>query len=382
LNAKNILVTIDWFLPGTKAGGPVRSIANLVEQLKEFNFYIITSNKDYCSEKSYDDIVSDQWIERSKNVKVYYFSEEQLNKENLESVIQCVDSKTIYINGIYSKFFSRIPIEIAKRYKLKTIIATRGMLSPHALNIKRLKKKAFLKVQNARKQYDNVHFHVTNEQERNDLKNTIRKYDQISVIPNLPKTLNESGCKLIEKKKGKLKLISLGRIAKEKGTVVSLRSLNQVKGHVQLDLFGTIYDQDYWKKCKSIIKGLPESVSVNYCGELDAEKVHNKLQEYHFLLLPSKGENYGHSIVESFISGRSVIISKNTPWNDLENDKSGFDINESDLPSAIQKAVNMDQTEFNQWSKSAHKKGTQISDDSTVIEKYRELFLSRNHITP
>lgn len=374
MSTKNILITIDWFLPGTNAGGPVRSIANLVDRLKEFNFYILTTNKDYCSDQPYENIVSDQWIERSENVKVYYFSEAQLSKKNVAAVMLGVDCKVIYINGIYSKFFSRIPLKIAKKNNLEAIVATRGMLSPHAINVKQLKKKTFLKVQNTLKKYKKIHFHVTNEQEQKDVEKAIRKFNRISAIPNLPRVINEESFKIIEKGKGKLKLISLGRIAEEKGTTVSLNALKQIKGNIELDLFGTIYNQDYWKKCMSIIGELPNTIKVNYCGELNADEVHVKLQEYHFLLLPSKGENYGHAIVESFISGRPVIISKNTPWKALEKEKVGFDVEESALSTAIQKAIDMDQSEFNEWSKSAHKKGTHIANDSTVIEKYKQLF--------
>ena len=38
-----ILILTDWYLPGTNAGGPVRSIANMIAHLKnEFLFKIIT----------------------------------------------------------------------------------------------------------------------------------------------------------------------------------------------------------------------------------------------------------------------------------------------------------------------------------------------------
>ena len=374
MSTKNILVTIDWFLPGTNAGGPVRSIANLVDQLKEFNFYILTTNKDYCSDQPYENITSDQWIERSENVKVYYFSKAQLSKENMTAVMLKVDCKLIYINGIYSKYFSRIPLKIAKKNNLKAIVTTRGMLSPHALDVKRLKKTTFLKVQNTLRNYKKIHFHVTNEQEQKDVEKIIRKFERISVIPNLPRVISEAAFKSLEKEKGNLKLISLGRIAEEKGTMVSLHSLKRIEGDVELDLYGTIYNQEYWKKCKTIVKELPKTIKVNYCGELSADEVHDKLQEYHFLLLPSKGENYGHSIVESFCSGRPVIISKNTPWKALEKEKAGFDMEESGLSIALQKAVDMNQSEFNEWSKNAYQKGTKIANDPTIIEKYKQLF--------
>lgn len=43
-----ILIFIDWYKPGYKAGGPIRSVSNMVDALKDdFQFYIITRNTDY-----------------------------------------------------------------------------------------------------------------------------------------------------------------------------------------------------------------------------------------------------------------------------------------------------------------------------------------------
>src|SRR5512133_515646 len=60
-----ILLFIDWFSPGYRAGGPTRSIVNLVAVLKEnFDFWIITRNTDYCDPSPYPGIQSDTWIEQ------------------------------------------------------------------------------------------------------------------------------------------------------------------------------------------------------------------------------------------------------------------------------------------------------------------------------
>jgi len=44
-NKRVILVFVSFYLPGYKAGGPVRSIANIVDHLNdEFYFRIVTSH--------------------------------------------------------------------------------------------------------------------------------------------------------------------------------------------------------------------------------------------------------------------------------------------------------------------------------------------------
>jgi hypothetical protein len=60
---KNILIFIDWFLPGYKAGGPISSNANLIAHLGlEYKFFVITRNTDYCETKPYENIAPLAWI--------------------------------------------------------------------------------------------------------------------------------------------------------------------------------------------------------------------------------------------------------------------------------------------------------------------------------
>ena len=71
---KSILLFIDWYLPGFKAGGPIRSMANMVQHLgKEFQFKIITRNTDYTSSEPYPGIVTDAWNNGPFGEQVYYF---------------------------------------------------------------------------------------------------------------------------------------------------------------------------------------------------------------------------------------------------------------------------------------------------------------------
>ena len=64
-NKPNILIFIDWFLPGFKAGGPIKSVSNIVNSLhQDFNFFIITSDRDIDDNKPYETEPLDKWIEK------------------------------------------------------------------------------------------------------------------------------------------------------------------------------------------------------------------------------------------------------------------------------------------------------------------------------
>lgn len=369
-----ILITIDWYLPGTNSGGPVRSIANMVAHLKDVNFYIITRNTDYCSDEVYANVQSNAWNKLADNVQVYYFSADQLTKQKLTAVMQSAKADVVYINGVYSKFFSIAPLKIARELQHKTIVAARGMLSPHALQVKKLKKQLFLRWVNSKKAYKEVVFHATQEAEKADIAKVIKQYKSISVIPNFPRAVDTTENKAIIKQAGEVRFISLGRIAEEKGTLVSLAALQHCTGNVVVDLYGTIYSESYWEKCQALINSLPENIKVTYKGTLPADQVIDTLQGYHFLLLPSKGENYGHSIVESFMAQRSVIISKHTPWKDLAAKNIGFDVAENELPQTIQNAIDMNNTEYTNITQSINQQLPTLLKVNELNDKYEALF--------
>ena len=58
LSKPRLLIFCDWFEPGYKAGGPVRSIVNLVKTLEnDLEIYIFTSDRE-CEIKSMDEVWS------------------------------------------------------------------------------------------------------------------------------------------------------------------------------------------------------------------------------------------------------------------------------------------------------------------------------------
>lgn len=372
---QSVCLTIDWYLPGTNSGGPVRSVANLVAALPETNFYIITRNTDYCSTEPYEGIRPNTWIQVDTNVKVYYLKESHVTKKKIQALILESGAQTLYISGIYSKAFSQWPVSIGKSLKLKTIVSARGMLSPHALAVKPFKKFIFLSLMRWLNAYGHVHFHATSAQEATDIQKVLGLNTRVQVVSNLDR-MEHVNPQAIEKTSGSLKLVSVGRIAPEKGTLLGLKALKEVKGLVELALYGMPYNSEYWLECQEVIGDLPSNIKVVYNGPCPSEAVAEKLAAAHALLLPSEGENYGHAIVESLAQGRPVLISKQTPWQNLASQHAGWDVAASDLPSAIQSLIDMDQVAYQTWSEGAkkyHQKEIQ-QEQATAIQAYRTLF--------
>jgi glycosyltransferase involved in cell wall biosynthesis len=357
---KKLLVFIDWYVPGYKAGGPIRSMANIVEHLNDkYEFLIVTRNTDYLASKPYENITPNEWINVSDNQRVIYLSDENITIQKIKQIIRQTDFDLVYINGVYSFYFSVLPLMLARYvFMKKTIVAPRGMFSAQGLGVKSLKKKIFVLFCKMFGVFHKSIIHVTSITEYSDIQKLKLRQLQLFQVSNLPPGNNLANEKKADKISGELKLVSIARISPEKNTLFALNCLknHQFKGQIQFDIFGSIYNQSYWEKCKSVIESLPENIEVSYHGELNNNLVPNTLSNYHFLFLPTMGENFGHSILESFMAGCPVIISNKTPWQNLENENIGWDIDLEKpglFAKKIQLAIDLTSNEYSAMSESS-----------------------------
>lgn len=345
---KTILVFIDWFLPGYKAGGPIRSMANMLNHLSDkYIFKIVTRNTDYLESTPYQNIEANKWVKTAENQQVIYLSADKINRNNIKSIIKETKFDTVYINGVFSFYFSILPLLTAKKItKSQIIVAPRGMLSPHGLAVKSIKKKMFTIIARLMGFYKNTTFHATYREEEKDISKLKLKQKSIFTAANLSRKMQNIENIKKNKKPGELQLISIARISPEKNTLFAIECLHnfKYKGIINLDLYGSIHDKKYWQQCTQLIKELPDNIRITHKGNTDSSLIYNILQAYHFLFLPSKGENFGHSIIESLIAACPVIISNNTPWRNLSEANVGYDIDlrkQHIFAEIIQKAIDM-----------------------------------------
>lgn len=371
-----LLIFIDWYKPGYKAGGPIRSVSNMVDIFNtDFDISIITRDTDYMETSPYSNIKSDEW-NKLDGASVFYLSKENTKRTTLHQLIDTVSPDIIYCNSLYSPYFSLIPIHYAKKKKIKTILAVRGMLSKGSLGVKKAKKGIFINFIKWVGLFKKITFHATTDEEKQDIENTFGKQTTVIVANNLPE---QKAYSFIEKKKteNSILLVSVARIAPEKNTLYAIEALKNCKSKVSFDIFGPIYNQDYWSKCLESINNLPTNINVNYKGALPHHEIDAMLQQYHALFLPSTGENFGHIIIEAMANSCIPIISNKTPWQNLEQNNIGFDIDLS-IPENFTKSINkvalMDEITFNKISKNAFHYAQQITNNQSLIKQYQQLF--------
>ncbi len=375
---KKILIFIDWFLPGYKAGGPIRSVANIVDSLhNNFEFHIITSDRDLGDKSSYDNIELNVSIRR-ENYTITYLTPENQKQKVFKKIVTDVNPDKIYFNSLFSYKFTLLPLFFLRRYAKPNsiILAPRGMLGKGALGLKKTKKTIFLKIGQIFKIYSGIIWHATTHDESNDIKIFFKKNVKIIIAENIP----EKPVKYIEKeKKSVTKFVFISRISKKKNIFFALELFKHIKfnTNVIFDIYGPAEDDDYMRDCQSKSNELSDNVSVQFKNELSHNKVSNTLQDYHFFLFPTLHENYGHAIYEAFSASCPVIISNNTPWKDLEEKKIGWDIsldNKEKFSEVIQKCIDMKQEEYNEISKNAFNFAKQFAENSEAIQQTKKLF--------
>jgi glycosyltransferase involved in cell wall biosynthesis len=199
------------------------------------------------------------------------------------------------------------------------------------------------------------------EAEKLDIKKTIGERAKIFVAPNMPpRTILENFTLEMKplKEKGAVRLIFLSRVSPKKNLRFALELLQNLKGEVIFDLYGSLEDEAYWKECQEIITALPSNIKVEFRGSVEYERVAEKMSGYHFFFFPTLGENFGHVVIEALAAGCPVLISDQTPWRNLENASAGWDIPLSQRDKwteILTKCVEMSHEEFIGTAGSARK---------------------------
>lgn len=378
MNKPQVLVFIGWYSPGFKAGGPVRSLVNMVDHLRDrIDFHIVASDTDYTEPEPYEGITPDTWTVLPGGERVWYASRNAANAAVWKGLLKERAWEAVYINGIYAWAFSILPLWLLRGTDQKRIVAVRGMLASGMMKHGALKKRMFLAVMRTLGCYRGVRFQATNAEEVDDVKRWISPGADVVEVPNLGRKLIAAAPPSRDKRPGELKLVSVARIAVEKNTHFAIERLQGLTGDITFDLYGPIYDQGYWQRCRQAIATLPSNVRVHYKGVIDPEEVPALFSRYHALFMPSQGENFGHSMAEALACGLPLLISDRTPWKDLEAQDAGWDLPLDDagpVSRAIERLVHADQQRYDQWSKGAFALGRRYLNDPVTVQRSLTLF--------
>ena len=382
-----ILVFVGSYLPGFKGGGPIRSVANLVDLLgDEFDFKIITYDHDHGVNEPYAGITPDTWCMVGK-AEVYYASNASLRFLALSRLIKSIDHDVLYLNSFFSLEFSIKPLLLRHMRLIPNvgiIVAPRGEFSPGALMLKRLKKRLYLTFVRAFGLYSNILWQASSTFEETDTKNIFKKItsliaNPIIVAPDLVSYQydNSNNTTIRAKRSEALEVVFVSRISPKKNLDGALSMLKGIQGDITFNIFGPAEDQLYWQKCQNICNTLNTNIRVVFHGEVDHARVHDIFGANHLFFFPTHGENFGHVILEALMAGCPVLLSDQTPWRNLDSLGIGWDL-PLDRPdkfrTVLKHCVDMDNDEFTRISRRAEDYGKSSLDDPATLEENRHLF--------
>ncbi len=369
-----IFIVADWYLPGYKAGGLVTALSNLVDSVGDvFDPFIFTRDRDLTDKRPYSQFRSTQW-QSVGSARVIYTSD--LSFRHLRKRIVEVMPDIIYLNS----FFSPLVVKTLCLRKLGLlprsafVLAPRGELSPSALKIKSLKKAAFTNCALRAGLYRNLIWQATSDLEVENITKVLHSAGErrslIHKASDLPSRswLRATQQLIKHPKRPGGRFLFISRISRNKNLSFALDILANVKGHVELDIFGPLDDERYWRDCQLLMKSLPSNIVVRYKGPIPREDIQRISQNYDFFILPTQGENFGYVILEAMAAGCPVIVSDRTPWKDLSDRGLGWTLpleNRTlwthvlqqcvDLEPEVYAAMSRKTREFvESWAKSAH----------------------------
>jgi len=378
-----ILVFVGYYLPGYKSGGPVRTIANVVEALgDEFEFRIVTSDRDFLDEVPYTGIRADTWSQVGK-AWVHYASPHKRGFSSWAHLIRTTPHDVLYLNSLFDPVYTLRSLLCRKLPDIPmkpVLVAPRGELSPGALGLKRWKKRSFLGIAKFIRLYSNVQWQASSDDEARLIRQQFGDNAEVAIACDLPAmpsklpvTSNEDNWA------GPLRIVFLSRISRKKNLDYALRVLSCCHMQIQFDIWGLLEDADYWKECLAMIQAMPENVQVRYHGAVDHDKVPQIMAKYDLFFLPTLGENYGHVIAEALTAGTPVLLSDTTPWRNLNSDGVGWDLpldaGQEIFLKAIQEAAEKDPVERATWRRRVNRYALKKLGDPALLEANRLVFL-------
>ena len=128
---KKVLICIDWFLPAYKAGGPIQSISNMVNHLKNhIEFWIFTSNYDIDKKLDINKNDLNRWIKKD-GFYIRYSDKTSFKFYEFRQLMKSNNFDIIYMNSLFSINFTLIPLlhqfqSILKEFWLPGVCLEKG----------------------------------------------------------------------------------------------------------------------------------------------------------------------------------------------------------------------------------------------------------------
>lgn len=375
----SVTTIVSHYLPGFKAGGPIRSVANVIARLgHEFDFRVITRDRDLGDKHAYPNLRPNTW-QQVGLAQVAYVSQSVALPLHMMRALRSARPDVVYLNSFFDAQWCLTPLLLMRSANLarsSVVIAPRGQFGAGALQFKSTKKRAYVAAFKSLGLTRRVIWQATSELEHDDIHRVMGRHATVVMASNvsdppLAHTIRDP------KTPGHLRLAYYSRVTPKKNLLGAIERLANVPAKTSFDIWGPIEDAAYQERCQQRIAELPHHVCVRWCGPIQHDCVANTLSQYDAMFLPTLGENFGHVIIEALAAGCPVVISDRTPWRGLEELGVGWDLSlecPEEFDRALATIARMDESTHQRMRARAVQIANETIRNPDLVEAHRQLF--------
>ena len=319
-----ILVFVRYYLPGNKSGGPVRTLANLIDATHHrYDYRVVTFDRDLGDDHAYENVDLNGWNDVGP-ARVRYVAPGWTGLRQIAAVIKNARFDVMYLNSFFSLAFGLWPQWCNRGRAKPVILGPRGQFSRGAYGLKAFKKRLYVAAYKLIGAHKRVVWQATTEHDCADIINVMGSDIKVIEADNIAS--RRYATELPAKQPDLLRVVFISRISRMKNLDYALNVLREINVPMTFDIFGPAEDAQYWSECQKLIEQLPTNISVHARGRLPSAEVVNALSRYDVFFFPTKGENFGHVIAEALCAGLPLLIADTTPWRNLAAEGIGFDL--------------------------------------------------------
>lgn len=290
------------------SGGPSYSVPALCKGLinlgLDINLATLASPIELSSSSYICNFSQDKFLKRLGFSSQMY---RWLSQEAKNGKIDIIHTHSLWMMpNIYSGW-------VSEKYNIPFVISPRGTLSDWAFKSGSIAKHFFWPLLQKPALKSVACFHATAYSEYEDIRRMGFR-QPVVIIPNGIDFPISKNIKINKKK-----LLFLSRIHPKKGLDILLEAwslLHKKHSEWTLDIAGP-HGGSYEEKLKNFV--IEKKIDrANFIGPLYGDDKWNAYANSSLFVLPSFSENFGMVIAEALASSLPVIVSKGTPWQDVE----------------------------------------------------------------
>lgn len=351
---KRCLIFAPHFPPAYKGGGPIRTLAALIESAPAgVSVDVLTRDRDLGDRHPLDVSAQNVWLGLPSGRLMYVSMDRPLMfLRALRATRVDGAPSVVYVNGLFDLATCVMPVILARLGFWGpgvVLLAPRGQLDAGALALKSRKKRAFLALFRATRSHRGIMWHASNGLEADAIRDVMGPASHV-VVREDETSLSRCAAPVARRDSSSpLRVVFVSRISPIKGLHILLLAAQRVSSGFILDIYGPEEDRRYAQECRRLTAELPAHISCHFHGPVAPDKVVNVLAQYDLFAFPTAGENFGHVIPEALSVGCPVMLPNTTSWNNTLADGGGVLVDgrtPSAWASAIQEYVDLGSKEW------------------------------------